>query len=322
MKIAVIGGAGDVGSGVCAELTRTGFDSVVVDIRPPRDSRMEYRQADARDTDALTTVLSDCEAVAHFGSARGPKNGKAAEVFASCTVTTFSVFEACIRIGIKAVTLASSINALGRIFGVRPVEIRQLPVTVDHPTLTTDPYSFGKGIAEEVARYQYRTSGISSVAVRLPAMYPESCDSDRWRDLAERVRRNREAVVRRLHREPANRVAPAPSDEGNPEMRSLWTEYMNLFTLLSYEQAAQIVIAASTRMIDGRLDGAHVFFASDPQNTVGVDAAALARVFYPEARWIAERIEGPGPLVDLKALTCATGWEPASNVPALLGSAV
>ena len=65
---------------------------------------------------------------------------------------------------------ASSINALGFNFGVKSFPIQYLPVDEEHPTFTTDAYSFSKCITEEIGAYYWRREGISGVQLRLPGV--------------------------------------------------------------------------------------------------------------------------------------------------------
>ena len=45
------------------------------------------------------------------------------------------------------------------------------PIDEDHPTYTTDPYSFSKQVIEDIGAYFWRREGISSVFLRFPAVY-------------------------------------------------------------------------------------------------------------------------------------------------------
>ncbi len=63
---------------------------------------------------------------------------------------------------------ASSINALGFNYGIKSFPIRYLPVDEDHPTFTTDPYSFSKQILEEIGAYYGRREGISRCSCACP----------------------------------------------------------------------------------------------------------------------------------------------------------
>ena len=69
---------------------------------------------------------------------------------------------------------ASSINAFGCFWGNTDITPRYLPIDEAHPTYTTDPYSFSKTVIEEIGDYYWRREGISSVALRLPAVWSQA----------------------------------------------------------------------------------------------------------------------------------------------------
>ena len=60
--------------------------------------------------------------------------------------------------------------------------VEYFPIDEQHPTFTTDSYSFSKQVMEEIGAYFWRREGISSVLLRLPGVYEIRAERlDRWR---------------------------------------------------------------------------------------------------------------------------------------------
>lgn len=344
IKLAVVGGAGHLGSHVAEYVRQEGFAPRVVDRDEPRDPTLEFRRADALNTQELIEAFEGCDAVAHFATRRGPSLKEATEVFVSCTGSTFAVLEAARACGIRSVVVAGSINALGSFFGLTPVQFTSFPVHVDHPPVTSDPYSFGKHMAEEVCRYHARTWGTSSVVLRIPLTYPAEAEPDLPSAMRFRLQRR---ILDRLQSMPAAEAERAVREatltydswrsegghlgaaSGNleltREMKILMERKVNLFTMLSFDQLGDLVVHATRAMLSGRASGAHTLFASDPQNGAGLEPDVLIRLVYPEASgdppWNpaggSTRFETSASLVDLSPTEELLGWRPESMVPRL-----
>ena len=106
------------------------------------------------------------------------------------------MYQAAAESGIKRVVTASSINAFGFNFGIKDFVVQYLPIDEEHPTFTTDPYSFSKQVTEDIAAYYWRREGISGVCLRLPAVIDTTSGWAAWR---VGVRQETEALFRLLH---------------------------------------------------------------------------------------------------------------------------
>ncbi len=145
MKVLVTGGIGNVGTQVIARLSGHGHEVTVIGRRPGMQAPgATYRQCDITDIDALVATTGGMDAVVHLAAYGNPGMGTPDVIFRVNCQGTMNVYEAAARCGIRRVVTASSINALGYGFGVREWDIRYFPIDEDHPTFTTDAYSFSK----------------------------------------------------------------------------------------------------------------------------------------------------------------------------------
>ena len=106
--------------------------------------------------------------------------------------------------------------------------------TKQHPTYTTDAYSFSKQVIEEIADYFWRREGISSVNLRLPGVYEVRAERmERWRMFAGRFREAfgefialpKEEQRARIERAVAKYDATRPDRAGyhpDVDMRARW----------------------------------------------------------------------------------------------------
>jgi len=139
----------------------------------------EYNLAEAGATYAKCNILDfaemreqmrGCQAVVHLAAISHPMQTPSPELFQVNVAGTFNVFQAASEEGIKRVVQASSINAFGCFWGMTEIAPQYLPIDEDHPTHTTDVYSFSKEVVEDIGDYYWRRDGISSVAFRLPGV--------------------------------------------------------------------------------------------------------------------------------------------------------
>lgn len=153
MKIAVTGGSGKLGRHVVRRLTgeghwvlnldRVGERSpglVVVDLR-------DYGQV----VDAFLGVdrrHSGFDAVVHLGAVPAPGLVPDAATFENNMLSTYNVFQAARRAGIKKVVYASSETVLGTPFDVDPP---YLPVDEEYPARPETTYALVKRLEEQMA---------------------------------------------------------------------------------------------------------------------------------------------------------------------------
>lgn len=166
-KVAIVGGAGFIGTHVVAAVQDTGGLPIVVGEEQAPHLDCEVRVADAANIDALTESLAGCTSVIHLAArAGGIQMQHSAGVFETNRLITDNVLEACLRNGIRHLFLASS-----------QVVYRESPAAVDEssPLVSSvdDPseYAWSKATDEVVCRWWGEEHGARVVIGRLGNIY-------------------------------------------------------------------------------------------------------------------------------------------------------
>jgi UDP-glucose 4-epimerase len=180
MNILVTGGIGRIGRFTVAHLLDQGHQVRILDREAEADiasdvqnfiQGADYHQVDITDYANLRPHFEGMEAIVHLAAIPFPRPGMDAEIFDINCAGTFNIYQAAAEAGIRRVVSASSINALGDKFGIRPTPLHYFPIDEDHPTWTSDVYSFSKQIVEETAAYFWRREAISGVCMRFPWVF-------------------------------------------------------------------------------------------------------------------------------------------------------
>ncbi len=157
MRIAVTGGSGKLGRAVVAELLDHGYEVANLDLVPSKESRASFTRVDFTDfgqtLQAMTAVdgrYDGLDGVVHLAAIPGPGMAPNATIVANNVVSTYNVFEAARRAGIKNVVWASSETLLGLPFDIPPPSI---PIDEDIAVRPQSAYSLGKALDEEMARH-------------------------------------------------------------------------------------------------------------------------------------------------------------------------
>ncbi len=329
MNILVTGGTGTVGRAAVARLVENGHRVRVVGRREKIVIEgAEYLSRDINDFGHLRSAMEDMGGVVHLAAIIHPSLAPGHEIFRVNCAGTFNVFQAAADAGIKRVVSASSINALGYNFGVVNFPLRYFPIDEEHPTFTTDPYSFSKQIMEETAAYFWRREGISSICLRLPAVYeftqesqgvllrfvaqsrsdyaaisslPPDAQQHRAREVAEQFERLR---VERAWEQPLDgfgiRLPDAPLMFGRS----------NFWTSIDSRDSAQAI----ERGLLADYQGSHPLYINDSHNFSGIETETLARIFYPEVKARKRPIHGTEALVSIDKARALIGFEPEHSV--------
>lgn len=187
MRIAVTGSTGKLGSVVVRELREAGHTVTGLDVVGQRGPG--FVQVDLTDygqvVDALGGVdrAEPFEAVVHLGAIPAPGIRTDVATFHNNMPSTFNVFWAAVRTGIRRIVYASSETVLGLPFDVPPPYI---PVDEDYPARPESVYSIVKVLEEQLATELVRWHpDLSLTALRfsnvmVPEDYAEfpSFDSD------------------------------------------------------------------------------------------------------------------------------------------------
>ncbi|MBT1003784.1 NAD(P)-dependent oxidoreductase [Paenarthrobacter sp. DKR-5] len=153
MKIAVTGGSGKLGRSVVKRLADEGHDVMNFDRYGERAPG--FLQIDLSDygqvLDAILGVddrHSGFDAVVHLGAIPAPGIIPDAATFHNNMVSTYNVFQAARRGGIKRIVYASSETVLGLPFDIDPPYI---PVDEEYPARPESTYSLVKHLEEQMA---------------------------------------------------------------------------------------------------------------------------------------------------------------------------
>jgi nucleoside-diphosphate-sugar epimerase len=154
MRVAVTGGNGKLGTATVTALRDAGHEVTVLDISGP--DRWAFTRVDLTDygqvVDALAGIdgrHSGLDAVVHLAAV--PAGGLWADsaTFHNNMSSTFNVFQAARRLGIKTVVYASSETLLGLPFETPPP---YLPLDEEYDSRPESIYSVVKHLEEELAR--------------------------------------------------------------------------------------------------------------------------------------------------------------------------
>lgn len=152
MRIALTGSTGKLGSVVLRELRDAGHDVIGLDIVGAREPG--FVQVDLTDygqvIDALGGVdrTEPFDAVVHLGAVPAPGIRTDVATFHNNMGSTFNVFWAAVRVGIRRIVYASSETVLGLPFDVPPPYI---PVDEEYAARPESVYSIVKVLEEQLA---------------------------------------------------------------------------------------------------------------------------------------------------------------------------
>jgi len=153
MRIALTGSSGKLGTVVARELRAAGHDVVGLDLRGERGPG--FVQVDLTDygqvIDALAGVDDQhdgVDALVHLGAIPAPGIRSDVATFHNNMASTFNVFWAAVRLGIRKIVYASSETVLGLPFDVPPPYI---PVDEEYPPRPESVYSLVKTLEERLA---------------------------------------------------------------------------------------------------------------------------------------------------------------------------
>lgn len=336
MKVIVTGGAGHVGKATTARLVRSGWDVRVIGLESGVEiPGAEFVTCNILNYDDLREQMRGCQVIVHLAGIPQPRLANGRKIFEVNASGTFNVFEAAAAEGIHRIVQASSINAFGCAYSLTDISPKYFPIDEEHPTFTTDPYSFSKEIVEDIGRYYWRRDGISSVALRFPGVYPGEWAQredvhqrrqamrdalDELAALPETERQEQLAGVQQRMLE-FRKQRPMEFKEGvlEPPTRSniehpLWYAYafdrFNLWVNIDERDAAQAIEKGLT----ADYEGAHALFINDHHNWLRYDSMSLVRFFFPEVSESNIALSGSAALVSIDKARKLIGFEPEYSV--------
>lgn len=330
MRVLLTGGSGSVGKAVVDRLVSKGYSVLVIGRRVGMEfDGAEYRSCDINDYPRLREVIRGCELVVHLAAIPNPAVGTPEQLFDVICTGTFNVFQAAAEEGIRRIIQASSINATGQYFGVKPAPLHYLPLDEAHPVFGTDAYSFSKHVIEEIGEFFWHREGISSLAYRLPFVAPVSY-RENMPASRERIQR---VVGGLLEQSPEERLAwferswkafnqfragkpyeiPGMARQRMSEMPedlrsgvSIMGSRVNFFTMLDERDSAQAI----DKGLSADFEGAHTLFVNDSHNWTGVDSKTLVDLFYPDVKVIKKDLVGTETVISIDKARQMIGFEP------------
>jgi nucleoside-diphosphate-sugar epimerase len=159
-RVIVTGGSGKVGRACVEELLQHGYEVFNVDQARPTKALCPFTRVDLTDFGQTVEALSGIddlyhgvEAVVHLAAIPAPAQFSNSVTFTVNTVSTYNIFEAVRKLGIKNVVWASSETLLGIPYNVPPP---YLPVDEEYPARPETSYSLSKLLGEEMAKQYCR----------------------------------------------------------------------------------------------------------------------------------------------------------------------
>ncbi|MCT3192172.1 UDP-glucose 4-epimerase GalE [Lacticaseibacillus rhamnosus] len=167
MTIAVLGGAGYIGSHTVAQLIKAGVDVVVMDNlitghKRAVDPKARFYQGDIRDYHFLSQVFSQekIDGIIHFAAfSIVPESVKdPLKYFDNNTGGMITLLEAMNQFGIKKIVFSSTAATYG--------EPKHVPIKESDPQVPTNPYGESKLAMEKIIKWADVAYGIHYVALR------------------------------------------------------------------------------------------------------------------------------------------------------------
>jgi len=174
LKVAVTGGSGKVGRETIKALRAAGHRVANFDIKPSPDG-VRTVIADFADfgqalgaLSGVDTIGGGFDAVVHLAGIPAPGLAPDHQIFQNNTVSTYNVFSACQRLGIKRIVWASSETLLGLPFAAPP-PFAPLDETITRPEWS---YALTKELGETMAETFVRwTPGLSITSLRFSNVF-------------------------------------------------------------------------------------------------------------------------------------------------------
>ena len=155
MRIALTGSSGKLGTVVARELRAAGYDVLGIDQTGARGPG--FAAADLTDYGQVIDALAGVgdvaqhqrvDAVVHLAAIPAPGIRSDVDTFRNNILSTFDVFWAAVRLGVRRIVYASSETVLGLPFDVPPPYI---PVDEEYPARPESVYSLVKHLEEQLA---------------------------------------------------------------------------------------------------------------------------------------------------------------------------
>src|SRR5438128_11371125 len=176
MRIAVTGGAGRIGRAVIDLALSEGHSVVSIDRARPASgapAATSFVEADITRYEDFERALASCDALVHLAAIASPHGHPDYVVHNNNVVGSYNALSAAVRLGIKRVCQASSVNATGAVYSRWP-RYDYFPLDEQHPTYNEDPYSLSKWLCEQQAdSFARRYEAMTIASLRFHWVMPE-----------------------------------------------------------------------------------------------------------------------------------------------------
>ncbi len=181
-RVAVTGSSGKLGRVVVEHLQEHGWDVVALDRAAAVRAGIVSSQVDLTDFGQACEAMAGIDdrhdgvdALVHLAAVPAPGLRANAATFHNNMITTYNVFSAALRAGVRNIVWASSETVLGLPFDEAPPYV---PVDEDYPPRPNSTYSLVKTLEEELARQLCRWHpDLKLLGLRFSnVMYPEDYD--------------------------------------------------------------------------------------------------------------------------------------------------
>jgi nucleoside-diphosphate-sugar epimerase len=273
------------------------------------------------------------EGIVHLAAIPNPGKGTAQDIFNVNCSGTFNVYQAAANAGIDRIVSASSINALGYNFGIKRFKLSYFPMDEEHPSFTTDPYSFSKQVMEEIGAYFWRRESISSVFLRLPGVYELTAEraermkqfrvmaKHQYQELLDMDEAERALVVQGIINQ-HDRMRAERAFESTINWRTMreipyarvMFGYSNFWASIDARDSAQAV----EKGLLADYEGSYPLWVNDSHNSAGIPTEKLAAWFYPDVP-LKRHIKGTETLVSINKARHMLGFEPEYSVSQYMG---
>jgi nucleoside-diphosphate-sugar epimerase len=166
MKVAVTGGSGKLGKSVVRHLQAEGHDVFNFDQTGERSEK--FLSIDLKDYGAVVDALlgiddrhSGFDAVVHLAAIPAPGISADVQTFHNNMLSTYNIFQAARRAGIKKLVYASRETVLGLPFDIDPPYV---PVDEEYPARPESTYSLVKHLEEQMAMVLTRWDPLLSIS--------------------------------------------------------------------------------------------------------------------------------------------------------------
>ncbi|HHY51162.1 MAG TPA: NAD(P)-dependent oxidoreductase [Alphaproteobacteria bacterium] len=167
-NVVVTGGSGKAGRAVCRHLVDRGYSVLNVDVHPSSDPVCPFYKVDLNDLAQVLDAMQwtggkdhpfrrfrTPDAVVHFAAIPAPDLSPEDLTFRNNVVSTYNVFDAAVRAGVRRIVWASSETTLGLPFSPDNPPA-YAPVDEEHPMRPESAYALSKDLGEEMARQMQR----------------------------------------------------------------------------------------------------------------------------------------------------------------------